>query len=318
MADVASVAGPPVPPRVRGWPRAAGLLGIAMATAVMEASVLIAVSFLVLALVLGYRPLGVFLVCLVAVAVVTYGIPPRDALWYVERGWAVLMGGAFVALTLRRPEAEFSGRALAAVAGAAAVAAGVLAVRSGAWGTVEWAVEQRISEGLGTALEALRTLRGGDALPPALVTAVHETVRTQAKVFPALLGLSSMAALGVAWWVYVRLSSGSDQGVGPLRDFRFNDHLVWVFIGGLVLLVTPWEDVLARVGANAVVFMGALYALRGAAVILFLSGGLSLFGYVILVFGLVFLPPLVLTGAMVIGIGDTWIDVRRRLRSTPV
>ena len=137
-------------------------------------------------------------------------------------------------------------------------------------------------------------------------------------VFPALLGLSSMAALGVAWWVYVRLSSGSDQGVGPLRDFRFNDHLVWVFIAGVVLLLTPWEDILARVGANTVVFMGALYALRGAAVILFLSGGLSLFGYVMLIFGLIFLPPLVLTGAMVIGIGDTWLDVRRRLRSTSV
>lgn len=288
-----------------------------MATAVVQASVLLAVPFLVLAVVLGYRPLGVFLACLVCVAVVTFGVPPRDALWYVERGWAVLVGGAFVALTLGKPEARFSPRALAAVAGAAAVAAGVLAMRTGSWGTVEWAVEQRISQGLGTALEALRALRGGEALPPALVTAVHETVRTQAKVFPALLGLSSMAALGVAWWVYVRLASGSDQGVGPLREFRFNDHLVWVFIGGLVLLVTPWEDVLARVGANAVVFMGALYALRGAAVILFLSGGLSLFGYVMLVFGLVFLPPLVLTGAMVIGIGDTWLDVRRRLRSTP-
>jgi hypothetical protein len=86
---------------------------------------------------------------------------------------------------------------------------------------------------------------------------------------------------------------------------------------GLLLLVTRWEDILARVGANTVVFMGALYALRGAAVILFLSGGLSLFGYVLLAFGLVFLPPLVLTGAMVIGIGDTWLDVRRKLGSSP-
>ncbi len=289
-----------------------------MATAVVQPSVLVAAPFLILGFVLGMRPVSVFLVCLVGVVVVTYGVPPRDVLWYMERGWAVLVGGGFAALTLRRPGAHFSGRALAAVAGAAVVAAAVLAVRSGSWGVVEWAVEQRISQGLGTALEALRTVRGGEALPPALVAAVDQTIRTQAKVFPALLGISSMAALGVAWWVYVRLSSGSDQGVGPLRDFRFNDHLVWVFIAGVVLLLTPWEDLLARVGANTVVFMGALYALRGASVILFLSGGLSLFGYVMLIFGLVFLPPLVLTGAMVIGIGDTWLDVRRRLGSTSV
>jgi hypothetical protein len=318
VTDIAPVAVPPAAPRVRGWPRAAGLLGIAMATAVLQPSVLMAAPFLVLGFVRGMRPLGVFLACLISVVVVTYGVPPRDVVWYLERGWAVLVGGGFAALSLRRPEARFSGRALAAVAGAAAVAAVVLAVRTGSWGTVEWAVEQRISQGLGTALEALRMMRGGEALPPALVTAVHETVRAQANVFPALLGISSMAALGVAWWVYVRLSSGSDQGVGPLREFRFNDHLVWVLIAGVVLLLTPWEDVLARVGANTVVFMGALYALRGAAVILFLSGGLSLLGYVMLILGLVFLPPLVLTGAMVIGIGDTWLDVRRKLRSTPV
>ncbi len=282
-----------------------------MATAVVSPSVLVAVPFLVIGFVLGMRPLGVLAVGVLAVAVTMVG-QPRDALWYVERGWAVLAGSWFAGLTLRRPDSAFSGRALGAVGGAAVVAAVLLGTQSNAWGTVEWVVGERIAQGVGSALEAIRLLRGGATLPPSVMTAVEDTVRTQTSVFPALLGISSMAALGVAWWVYVRLSSGNDQGVGPLRDFRFNDHLVWVFIAGLVLLVTRWGDALARVGANAVVFMGALYALRGAAVILFLSGGLSLFGYVMLAFGLVFLPPLVLTGAMVIGIGDTWLDVRRR------
>jgi hypothetical protein len=274
-------------------------------------SILVAVPFLVLGFVLGMRRPGVLAGCVLAVVVALAG-KPHDALWYVERGWAVLAGGWFAGLTLRRPDSPFAGRALGAVAGAAAVAAALLGAQSDAWGTVEWVVGERVAQGVGSALEAIRLLRGGAALPPAVMSAVEDTVRTQTSVFPALLGISSMAALGVAWWVYVRLASGNDQGVGPLRDFRFNDHLVWVFIAGLLLLVTRWEDVLARVGANAVVFMGALYALRGAAVILFLSGGLSLFGYVMLAFGLVFLPPLVLTGAMVIGIGDTWLDVRRR------
>ena len=87
---------------------------------------------------------------------------------------------------------------------------------------------------------------------------------------------------------------------------------MWLFIGGLLLLVVRWGDSLAGLGVNTVVFMGALYALRGAAVIMFLSGGLSLFGYVLVALGLVFVPPLVLTGAMVVGIGDTWLDVRSR------
>ncbi|MDP2957998.1 MAG: DUF2232 domain-containing protein [Longimicrobiales bacterium] len=314
MTDVAPVL-PAAAKQPKGWPRAVALMGVAMATAVLQPSVLVAVPFLLLGFVLGVRRLSVVAASVLAAVVVAAG-EAQTPLWYVERGWAFLAGGWFAALTLRQPRSAFSGRALGAVAGAAVVAGVVLGTRSGAWSTVEWAVEERIAQGIGTALEALRFMRGGEALPPSLVTAVQETVRTQSAVFPALLGVSSMAALGVAWWVYVRLSSGSDQGVGPLREFRFNDHLVWVFIAGLVLLVAQWQVVLSRVGANTVVFMGALYAVRGAAVILFLSGGLSLFGYVMLAFGLVFLPPLVLTGAMVIGIGDTWLDVRRRAGPT--
>lgn len=314
MQDVTTLS-PAAPRPSRGWPRAAILLGITMATAVVQSSVLVGLPFLVLGLVLGMRRLGVFAVAVLALVAVT-GAGSRDALWYMERGWGFLAGGWFVALTIRDPDASFSNRALGAVAGAAAAAAAFFWVRSGSWGVLEWAVEERVGSGIATAVEGLRVLRGEGALPPAVVAAVYDTVQTQIQVFPALVGISSMSALGVAWWMYVRLSSGSDQGIRPLREFRFNDHLVWVFIAGLLLLLTNWEAVAGRVGANAVVFMGALYAVRGAAVILFLSGGLSLVGYVLLAFGLVFLPPLVLTGAVVIGIGDTWLDVRRRTGST--
>lgn len=286
-----------------------------MATAVVQSSVLVGLPFVLLGLVLGMRRVGVFVVAALALALVMAG-GARDAFWYLERGWAFLAGGCFVALTVRDPRSSFSARAMAAVAVAAAAVAVILGVRSGSWSVVEWAVEERVGQGIAQAMEAVRLLRGDASLPPALVTAVYETVQMQIKVFPALVGISSMAALGVAWWGYTRLSSGNDQGVGPLREFRFNDHLVWVFIVGLLLLLSQWEAVATRVGANAVVFMGALYALRGAAVILFLSGGLSLAGYVLLAFGLVFLPPLVLTGAMVVGLGDTWLDVRRRSLST--
>ena len=102
--------------------------------------------------------------------------------------------------------------------------------------------------------------------------------------------------------------------MSSLTEFRFPDVLVWVLIAGVALLVVPLADGAARVGSNLVFFMGALYAVRGAAVIMFLSGGLSFFGYVLLALGLVLVPPLVLTGALVIGIGDTWLDVRTRVR----
>jgi hypothetical protein len=58
--------------------------------------------------------------------------------------------------------------------------------------------------------------------------------------------------------------------------------------------------------------MGALYALRGAAVVVFLYGGLNLLGMIVFVFGLLFVAPIVVMAAMVIGIGDTWLDLRSR------
>ena len=303
------------PVKVRpGWPRAVGLLLVALVTSVAQPSVLMALPYLALGLVLGVHRPRVMLVGMLAAVIAFVGIP-QDGGWYLERGWALLVGGWFAALTLRRPHTPFSHRAVGSVAGAAAVSAVVLAVRSGAWQAVEWVVQDRMVRGVSSALDAARLMRGGKGLPAALVTTIYEAVDKQIAVFPAMVGLASVAALGVAWWAYIRLSTGNDQAIGPLRYFRFNDHLVWVFIGGVLLMVLRAGG-FARVGANAVVFMGALYAVRGAAVILFMSGGLSFFGYVLLAFGIVFLPPLVLTGALVVGIGDTWLDVRKRLGST--
>ena len=115
----------------------------------------------------------------------------------------------------------------------------------------------------------------------------------------------------MAWWLFVRLDRRHASGIGPLKEFRFNDQLVWVLILGIISLVLS-SGIVARLGVNAVVFMGALYALRGAAVVLFLTGGLSLFGGFLFVIGFVLLAPFVVLGAMVIGLGDTWFDLRKR------
>ncbi len=300
--------------RNSGWIRALGLFFVVAVASVVQPPVLVAIPFLVLAAVLGVRRPGAFLgVGVALVLALTWG--PLDGMGYVERGWALVLGGWFTAITLRRPELRFTTRALGAVTGAGATVALLVVGRVGTWDILDWVVRDRMSKGVSIALETMRAVRGGEAVPPALVSALDETVRAQSVVFPALLGLASIAALGVAWWMYVRLDRGEDEGLGPLARFRFNDHLVWVFIGGLVLLVVRWGGVLGQVGSNAVVFMGALYALRGAAVVLFLSGGLSFLGMVLLVFGLLFVPPVLLAGAMIIGLGDTWLDIRGRIRA---
>jgi len=60
------------------------------------------------------------------------------------------------------------------------------------------------------------------------------------------------------------------------------------------------------------VFIGALCAVRGAAVIVFITGGFSVLGYAMTIFGLVIVPPIVLGGAILIGIADIYLDFRKR------
>jgi len=301
-------------PEVRGWRRGLALFLVAVGIAVTGPLPLLGVPFFMLAFTLGTKRFSVTLLAMLCVVLV-FGSAARDGLWYFERGWAIVLGGWFTALTLWRPRTGFFSRALGATVGSYAVSAAVIAAQPGAWARLDWAIRQALSESVGMAIESMRALT--EEGPSAqLVSSVMSAAEQQGGLFPALLGLSSIAALGTAWWIYVRLVWDSDRGLGPLREFRFNDHLVWLFIGGLALLVLGLGEVGDRTGTNTVVFMGALYALRGAAVVTFLTGGLSVMGSLFLLVGLLFAGPMVIGGALIVGLGDTWFDVRTRVEES--
>ena len=52
-----------------------------------------------------------------------------------------------------------------------------------------------------------------------------------------------------------------------MREFRFNDQLVWGLIVGLTIMLVPTLTALSGVGKNLLVFFGALYAMRGFGVL---------------------------------------------------
>jgi predicted signal transduction protein with EAL and GGDEF domain len=133
-------------------------------------------------------------------------------------------------------------------------------------------------------------------------------------LYPAMLALASLAALAVAWWGYRRLVERNGDALAPMRDFRFADHLVWLLIVGVALLIVPLGDVASRAGANLATFMAALYVLRGAAIVVALSnaGGFAAFLMGVMA---VLLLPLFAGAALVIGLSDTWLDLRRHRTS---
>ena len=276
-----------------------------------SAGVLVAVPFLALTMVLGLRRLPAAVAAMLAVFVAV-GVPARGGVWYLERGWAVVLAGWFVVLTIRWPRSRFFPRAFAAVAGTAALVGLLVMVRPGSWSMVSWLITEGMMRSVSLIAQMSMAVDSEVSLSTAQLNTLFEWTAQQGRLFPALLGLSSLSGLAVAWWAYVRLSPGSGLGLGPLREFRFNDHLVWLLLTGLTLILFGAGEGWTSAGSNAVVFMGGLYAMRGAAVLLFLNGGVTGFGFFFLAVGMLFLAPVLIIGALVVGVGDTWLDLRSK------
>jgi hypothetical protein len=271
-------------------------------------------------LMLAGLPLAVFLIAtgprdlraglLVTVLVASAFLGERSGLWWFERGWPLMLAGGFVWVEAWRRAWGFSEQALAALGFAVVAATAVFVASSGAWLDIEALMAARAN----AAAQMARTLLA-DRTDLAVESTIQKVVGLQVALFPALLAISSMAALGVAVTVRDWLAGAWKPGMGRLRSFRFNDHLVWVWLLGLGLLVAPVGQIADRIGGNAMFFMGALYVLRGVAVLLSIVGAIP--WSVAIVGGLlaVLLYPalaLVLTVALIVGLGDTWLNMRSR------
>src|SRR4029079_18218939 len=89
---------------------------------------------------------------------------------------------------------------------------------------------------------------------------------------PALLALESLAAMGLGWALFHRMSNVAiGPQLGKLRDFRFNDQLVWgVAVGASIFLLPAFQEG-RNAGLNLLLFFRALYALRGMGIMAWLS-----------------------------------------------
>lgn len=295
-----------------GWGTPLLLFGAVLVTATFRLDVLIGVPFIALVLVLPVeRRWAILIAAFFAFLVAT--APDESGIWWIERAWTAVAAGWFAALTLRWPDAGFLRRGLSAVAGTVGVFGLVFVARPEAWAAIDWRIGERIRLAIATAIETAGVLQG-EPLPVEARDAITDAVGVQIELFPAILALGTLAALGLAWWMYGRWARGWASPLGRVGEFRFSDHLVWALIGGLALTLFGLGDGWERAGSNTVVFMGALYVLRGVGVILFVNGGLSFFGAFVFAVAMLFLAPIVIAGMLVIGVGDTWLDLRTKLR----
>ena len=243
-------------------------------------------------------------------------------------GWSVLLAASFGGVLLSGWGERFLPRALLAIGialaigGLAVLAAGggptsTLAVFTeeltrrtelarAAWiefsGTTQWAAFAESSSA-----NAARLTEG-------MELQFRVLPQTGRLLLPAMLALESLMVLALSWALYHRFGRAR---LGPplaaLREMRFHDGFVWGIIAGLVVVVLPVPAAVFALGMNLLVFSGVLYALRGLGVMLwFLSPGR--WTMVLLTIVLVLFPHIVGVVAAGIGLGDTWLDWRRRPR----
>jgi hypothetical protein len=244
---------------------------------------------------------------------------PGGALAELSRGWGLLLGGAYLAASLLRPQLGILHRALIALGVAGGISLAGLGA-TGSWDAVDALVRRHLQTVSSLTLASIGSQAADSAWVEQLEATAERVATLQWTLFPAVLGLQSLAALALASWWIARLRNGEQSPFRPrpLREFRFSDQLIWVLIAGLALLVLPLGAAATRVGFNALFFMGGLYALRGVGVfVFFASGAPPLFSILFGVLVAVFLYPLVLTAAVLVGLGDTWLDVRGRASLAP-
>jgi hypothetical protein len=291
-----------------GWPTVLGLLLVVVTFSVVNPIQLVAIPLVLLLVALPPRsPRTLWLALALGVLVF---VGPRGTLWYTERGWSLLLAGWFVVAVVAWPRASFSARAVAAT-GAAMTSAAAITAAQGGWMPLDHTIAAHYREGAELVGRLWPAERGGaDVI-------VDWTGEVPARLFPGLAAIGSMAALAVAWWLSGRVS-GIPRRFGTLAEFRFPDALVWVLIGGLALVLVPLAAWAPRLGLNLVVFMGALYALRGLGVVVALVWSMvgSQVGLLVAL-GLVaiFLYPIVVAGTLLVGIADTWLDLRSGRRA---
>jgi hypothetical protein len=231
------------------------------------------------------------------------------------RAGAVLLTGTFLALTVWRPSSRFSRVLVASALTGGALILWMWHLGIG-WNEIQRAVEHDLWSYHRDLVTRLREAAPGSNTE-GFLDEMAAMVRTIGTFYPALLTLACVAGLRLAWSWHHRIAR---RPIGPppaaFRAFEFSDQLVWGWVVGVALCLSPLPEVWRAVGANLLMVWAVLYAVRGLAV--FSVGSRRVPTPVIATLTIVamFLLPFVLGGLTLLGLADTWLDFRRRLSAS--
>ena len=264
-----------------------------------------------------------------AVWILATRLPGVPNFMTISKGWALLMVASFGVVSIMSPRQSFFPRALSAIGLSFAVGLALVMFAAKTPGTIERTVRAEYTRRVDAWLsdwesvsqtrewqQLVRDNPGMETLSQESTDRLRALPPVTARLYPSLLALESLAVLALAWGLYHRVSRARiGPPLAPLREFRFNDQLVWGLVAGITAVAVPTLTAFKTAGLNLLVFFGALYALRGLGVLTwFVAPGRVM---VALTIGLaIFMWPLIGVFALGIGLGDTWLDWRSRPRPT--
>ena len=219
-------------------------------------------------------------------------------------GYSFAFTGAWLALVLLRPGPMFPRVAVAAVdmATLISIIAWALGIH---WTEVKTILETQFQQQLSEALSLWN-------VPPARAADFGRAAHWFATLYPGIAVLGAMAggmlSNAMAWYI-------TDGRTGPepvrFREFRFNDHLVWGAIVTLGLVLAPLETPWSVLALNMLVVWAGVYAARGLAVSLSMMGHWSVALRLAMYISAALLLPYAAGALMLVGLADTWLDLRR-------
>ena len=246
------------------------------------------------------------------------GEPPDQ----LVRSVAVIGTAAFI-LIGKRTKWSLVHRSLGTVAVAAVSAGAHLLILGTTWNELRWWVETGITSSTQITLNLMAPLGSepsGTVFGPLvfrLEDILATTVPLMADFFPATLAIQLLTGLVLATILSDRIVPvGTGRPRREFRQFRFSEHLGWIAVFALGVLLLAKLAILKLFAANLLAVAGLLYALRGASVVWFalnLAGGPGFLLTAVVALAVLILLPVVALGAILLGVVDTGIDLRQRL-----
>jgi len=240
---------------------------------------------------------------------------PAGVATQIIRGGGIMVTGAFVAAVLWRPERLGRNVAIAVAMGLVGTLwwTWILGVT---WERIEFALTRATWATYQTMARSMAAFDGPGAAEDAAAG-----IALMVRLFPGLAVLAAGTGLLVAWAVYQRVALRPVGGpAAPFINFRGSDHLLWGLVVPLAILISPARDTLDLVAVNALLVFGVIYVIRGAAILTWFMRSKSRLGSLglgLLAIAALFVLPIAGSGLLLLGIVDTWIDIRRRPMPPP-